>query len=295
MKKIIPILLLLFVYPMFMWAAAKPFSFECRTKVVRGDHVSYEYRQHTYYFRIEVVSDEDSEKPEQMIDGQHPFIIARKNERYAVRIYNPLPVRAAVNLSIDGLNSITGSPCTPVSGKKWLIQPHSYIVVEGWQVSNQSLRRFYFTSKQRSYAAWQSNQWGQDLTVRCGMISAAYFWNRREIEKYFDRHPIIEPDYDDERVTGSRSYAPKSAMKDRHAAEEQDAGTGMGEREYNPVHSVDFKYDMGMYRARQAVKIFYDFSPYRPYNYKRYTPPQDDDDYAPEQPYRHHRDDDDDD
>ncbi len=284
MKKTITILALLLACPMFMWAAAKPFSFECRTKIVRGDHVFYEYRSHNYYFRIEVVSDDSGEKPEQMINGRYPFIIAQPRERYSVRIYNPLPVRVAVNLSIDGLNSITGNPCTPVSGKKWLIEAHSYITISGWQVSKHSLRRFYFTSKEKSYAAWQSNQWGQDLTVRCGMISAAYFLSRREIEKYFERHPIVEEDYDEEGgITGApRPYGQRDAKKQRSMAESQDAGTGMGEKESHPVHSVDFRYDIGMYQGRQAVKIYYDFSPYSPYGHKRFTPR--DPDYAPEEP-----------
>jgi hypothetical protein len=42
-------------------------------------------------------------------------------------------------------------------------------------------------------------------------------------------------------------------------AQEQ-AGTGMGERESNPTTEVAFHYDTGMYSLDQAVVIYYDFA-----------------------------------
>jgi hypothetical protein len=227
-----------------------------------------------------VISDYEEYRREQIVEHGYPFIVAKPRERYSVRIYNPMPVRVAVNLSIDGLNSITGRPCTPASGKKWLIEPYSHIVITGWQVSEETSRRFYFTSKQKSYAAWQSNPWGHDLTVNCGMISAAYFWGRRDIERYFERHPIYEepPIADEDAQTTMRAPRAKSEAR----ANDQEAGTGMGEREHHPVHSVDFKYNMGMYNGRTAVKIYYDFAPYYPYRQKHVVP--DDPEFAPEVP-----------
>jgi hypothetical protein len=253
MKSILAFLVVcLYLLPNTGWAASKYHSFRLRTKVIHNGKVRYENRTHTYNFKIRVVSDDDGYKREVLVAGKYPFIEAVYRERYAVKVYNPLPVRVAVNLSIDGLNSINGQPCTPESGRKWLIEPRGYITVEGWQVSRTSLRRFFFTSKEKSYADWQSNKWGTDLTVKCGMISAAYFWNRRELERYFQRHPIIERSYDEE-------DGPLTSQKSTKRSMESDAGTGMGEKEYNPVYSVAFDYDMGMYRSREAVKIYYDF------------------------------------
>ena len=275
----------------FTWATVKPFSFECRTKVIRGGHVFYENHQYTYNFRIDVITERGGRKSEKMIQGRHPFIIAKPGERYSVRIHNPLPVKVAVNLSIDGLCSLSGDPCSPSSGSKWLINPHSYVTISGWQVSSQSNRRFYFTSRESSYAAWQSNQWGSDLTVNCGMIAAAYFWNRRDLERHFERYPIVEEDDDDEVAT---MRAPRST--EQSMAKSHDAGTGMGEKQHHPVRTVNFNYNMGMYHNHNAVKIYYDFYSY-PYGYQKKSPQPryipEDSRYAPEQPDDDNDDDDD--
>lgn len=244
-------------------AATKSFSFYCLTGVVRGDVVCREQQLHTYHFSIEVVSDSQGAKPENH-GGLTSFIYAHPGERYAVLIHNPLPVRAAVNLSIDGLNTITGDPCTPSGGYKWLLEPNSTVRIAGWQVDSGSSRRFYFTSREDSYARWRSRQLGQDLTIKCGAISAAYFWNRRELEDYFASHPVCE--YPGIPVPMAEGRERKAMGCEE--CDDRQAGTGMGERIGHAVSMVDFRYDMGMYRESEAVNIYYDFA-------RIYDPPRD--------------------
>lgn len=255
--------------PSGLWAANKSFSFYCRTKVIRGNQVTYENRQHTYNFRIDVVSDHYGQKSENYY-YRHPFIQVQPEERYAIVLHNPLPVRAAINLLIDGINSITGNPGSPSSGSKWLLEPRSRVTIRGWQVNDSELRRFYFTSKRDSYAAWRSHQLGQDLTLKCGMIAAAYFWNRRELENYFERNPIYEHHH-----IAKPGY-PKLRSSQRPIDEEkrEQAGTGMGERNQHPVYEVDFYYDIGMYNIRDMVAVYYDFSrpTIIPHHYRNYAP-----------------------
>ncbi len=281
MKAIQYFLILLFIiFNITLYAAMADFTFTCRTKVIRGDEVCYEMRQHTYQFAIEVISDYNGMKPESNY-YRHSFIIAIPEERYSVQIHNPMPIRVAVNLRIDGLNSINGEPCGPSDGPKWLLEPYTQTTIQGWQVSSYSARRFYFTNKGNSYAAWRSYQLDRDLTIRCGQIASAFFWNKRDMEDYFERHPIIEYPiaYDEEGVY-------KSAPSPSAAAREH-AGTGMGEHQSHPVRSVSFYYDTGMYREHDMVRIFYDFSyPRRHYQhhhgYPKYPP---DEPFAPEIPY----------
>ncbi len=258
-------------------AATVPYTFQARTKIVGGDRVRYEVRPYTYHFRVEVLSDETGPKRESVRDGK-PFIEAVPQERYAVRLYNPLPVRVGVNLTIDGLSSISGKPVGPSKGKKWIIQPHSFVTIRGWQVTGDDARRFFFTSKEDSYAAWRSNAWGRDLSVNCGVIGAAYFWSKDDMEDWLEAHPVYEPVYRDEIAQDgmSRSKAGVPAP----SVERQQAGTGMGERESHPVRNVEFHYDTGMYKASQAAVIFYDFAatPPRPRPFA--------DEYAPEMPMR---------
>lgn len=247
-----------------------PFTFQAKTKII-GNSVRYENRTYTYYFKIEVISDRAETKPEYFRDGK-PFIEAIPEERYAVRIYNPLPVRAGVNLTVDGLSSITGKPVGPANGNKWIIEPYSFITIRGWQVSGDDARRFFFTSKEASYAAWRSNAWGKDLSVNCGVIGAAYFWSKADVENWLEANPVYEKVYDEEYSKSDKAAAPlaKSA--------EQRAGTGMGEEESHPVKTVSFYYDMGMYRASQAVVIYYDFANEKP------QPSPFIDDFAPRMP-----------
>jgi len=277
MNKMLMLLVAIVLGTGMLAAATVPFTLECRTKVDRGGNAYHEVRRHVYAFNIEVISDRTGRKPEYVRDGK-PFIEAEPEERYSIRLYNPLPIRVGVNLTIDGLSSISGKPTGPSKGKKWIIQPNSFVTIPGWQVSDGDVRRFFFTSKESSYASWRSNAWGRDLSVNCGVIGAAYFWSREEMEDWFETHPVYEPGYREEisKDEVSRQKVGASAP----SAEKQQAGTGMGERESHPVRNVAFHYNTGMYRAAQAVVIYYDFAP-EPPRPRPFT-----DDYAPEMPMR---------
>jgi hypothetical protein len=255
----------------FLWGASAPFTFECKTKVIRDGTVVYESRSNTYTFVVEVIPDHGGIKPESLKWGK-PFILAVPEERYSIRLHNPLPVRVGVNLTVDGLSSITAKPARPDQGTKWIIGPNAFVTIPGWQVSGGSARRFYFTSKEDSYAAWRSNAWGKDLSVNCGVIGAAYFWAKGDMEEWFERHPLVERTLvaqETDRMNKAEAAAPSARPQ---------AGTGMGEKESHPVHRVQFTYDTGMYKAAQAVVIYYDFpeAPPRPKPFEE--------GYAPEQP-----------
>jgi hypothetical protein len=230
-----------------------------------------------------------------------PYVTAQKGENYSVRLYNPLPVRVAVNLTVDGLNSITGKPSGIADGEKWMIDPYSTVTIPGWQVNGGESRRFFFTNKPKSYAKWQGDNLGKDLAANCGVIGAAYFWNQGELDQYYESHPQYRytqnyypmdraQGYDHSVAKKSRSLdaaapaasgmgAMKEEMRPEPAPQEQ-AGTGMGERESHPTYQVSFTYDRGMYHPSQAVIIYYGFAE---------TPgpnPFPDSDFAPEMPNR---------
>lgn len=276
MHKMLLTMLMICAMPL-AWAATRDFSFWCRTKVIRGNQVYYENRCHTYNFTIDVISDNCGCKTEQCY-YRYPFICAQPGERYAVVIHNPMPVRVAANLMIDGMNSITGNPGIPGDGSKWLLGPNSTATIKGWQVNQRELRRFYFTSIEDSYARWRSYQLGQDLTVKCGKISVAYFWSKQEMEAYWETHPIHEYPYPPCPMTDERRERGPGETSCRPEFEEKKAGTGMGEKKDHAVEFVDFHYDTGMYREEEVVSIYYDFQyPRYPY-YRAEESPQ----FAPE-------------
>lgn len=100
------------------------------------------------------------------------YIEAVKGREYAIRLHNPLDVRVAVALSVDGLNTIDARRTTAERARKWVLGPHETITISGWQTSRIDARRFYFTSEARSYA--QSLGAGENL----GIISVAFFRER---------------------------------------------------------------------------------------------------------------------
>ncbi|MCA1613196.1 MAG: hypothetical protein LC800_03360 [Acidobacteria bacterium] len=112
------------------------------------------------------------------------YVEAVRGEEYSIRIRNPLPVRVAVALSVDGLNSIDARRTSARDASKWVIQPHGTITVGGWQVSADRARRFYFTTEADSYA----NKLGRPEDT--GVISAVFF---RERASYSEVTPRPRP------------------------------------------------------------------------------------------------------
>lgn len=102
------------------------------------------------------------------------YVEAVEGEEYALRLSNPLPVRVAVALSVDGLNTIDARRTTARDASKWVIPPYGSITVSGWQMSSTRARRFYFTDERDSYA----NKIGRATDV--GVITAVFFRERRE-------------------------------------------------------------------------------------------------------------------
>jgi hypothetical protein len=242
--------------------------------------IRYENRTDTYVFKAEIISDNQGIKRESFVNSAS-FVAAKPEERYAVRLYNPLPVRVAVNLSIDGLNSISGKPSGIADGNKWVIEPHSYVTIRGWQIDADKARRFFFTNKQKSYAAWRSSSLDQDLSANCGVIGAAFFWSSHELEDYFEQHPISEPCHfrsmHMKNTAAEAAYA-EHADTQASSAENQKAGTGMGEKESHPTVQVRFDYDKGMYSVDDALLIYYDFVK------QKHPHPFPGTEYAPEMP-----------
>ena len=275
-------------------AAYKDYQVKTRMTIVEDDQVIHPVRRQSFGFRVEILNDTEGIKAETVKNG-YPFVTATKGERYSVRLYNPQPVRVAVNLTVDGLNSITGKPSGISDGEKWMIEPYSSITIPGWQVSGGDARRFFFTGKYKSYAQWRGDELGEDLAANCGVIGAAYFWNQKELDQYYEEHPVYRMTYHAwpnctsrakkscESMAAGAPCADGSVNMDMRKAEaaapeaeaKEQAGTGMGERESHPTIQVAFNYDSGMYTLPQAVVIYYGFEDHpspNPFPAKDYAP-----------------------
>ena len=74
---------------------------------------------------------------------------------------------------MDGLNSIDARTTSSSEARKWILGPYETIVLDGWQTSSMTARRFFFTSEERSYGAWLGR------TKNLGIVAAAVFRERR--------------------------------------------------------------------------------------------------------------------
>src|SRR5437764_5945806 len=103
------------------------------------------------------------------------YVEALEGEEYEIRVHNPLGVRVAVALSVDGMNTIDARRTSAWDASKWVIEPYGTITISGWQMSSSRARRFYFTTESDSYGA----KIGQ--TANLGVISAVFFRENRPI------------------------------------------------------------------------------------------------------------------
>src|SRR5687767_11682267 len=137
------------------------------------------------------------------------YVEAREGEEYSLLVRNPLPVRVAVALSVDGLNTIDARRTSAWDASKWVIEPYGTIRISGWQMSSTRARRFYFTTERDSYAARLGR--ASDL----GVITAVFF------REHAPRYTAVPPPYPgpaqprersgrDEGELRSQNEAPKS-------------------------------------------------------------------------------------
>ncbi|HEX5707640.1 MAG TPA: hypothetical protein VFX96_10115 [Pyrinomonadaceae bacterium] len=191
------------------------------------------------------------------------YVEALRGEEYELFLRNPLPVRVAVALSVDGLNTIDARRTSSWDASKWVIPPYGTIRVSGWQMSTERARRFYFTSESDSYAARLGRT--QDL----GNITAVFY--RETADETTD---IVPPPYrpqprgEDRREraeSGESEAKSRSAARDgasasnRAPAPDDDyAATGIGRSVSHHVRRIHMNLER---RPAAQVALRYEFRP----------------------------------
>ena len=162
------------------------------------------------------------------------YIEALKGRPYTIRVTNPYPVRVAVALAVDGLNTIDARHTSSAAARKWVIEPYGSATISGWQTSLADARRFEFTTEAQSYGATLGRT--EDL----GIISAVFYRERQR--------PFAQATARDERsgAGGVPAEAQKSAASApsaaRAAAESPEyTATGMGRRVDHAVTEVQIE------------------------------------------------------
>ncbi|HYC60984.1 MAG TPA: hypothetical protein VEK79_15585 [Thermoanaerobaculia bacterium] len=172
------------------------------------------------------------------------YIEAIRGREYALRITNPYPYRVAVALAVDGLNTIDAKHTSGWNAAKWVLEPYESAEIEGWQVSDHSARRFFFTGERSSYGAAIGE------TENLGVIEAVFFRERERRREYSER----------------RQHSPAPAPSSREGAAAQEAAppsddyaaTGMGHRTRHDVDRVHIELER---TPILSVRLRYEFRP----------------------------------
>ena len=175
------------------------------------------------------------------------YIEAIRGREYSLRLSNPTPYRVAVALAVDGLNTIDAKHTDGWNAAKWVLEPYESTEITGWQVSDQTARRFFFTGERHSYGA------ALGATENLGVIEAIFYRERRPEISRFRQGAVggAEPN--------AAAPAPRSeSAQEKAAADDEYAATGMGGRTRHDVERVDIDLES---RPIATIRIWYEFRP----------------------------------
>src|SRR5215212_4836169 len=146
------------------------------------------------------------------------YVEAHEGSEYELVVRNPLPVRVAVALSVDGLNTIDARRASAWDSSKWVIEPYGTARIKGWQTSSTSARRFYFTTERDSYAAKLGR--ASDL----GVITAVFYRESTPRRVVKPPRPYYEEDGEVERRGRSEAPAERQSRDNESAKSGRSAG-----------------------------------------------------------------------
>jgi len=170
------------------------------------------------------------------------YVEALRGEEYSLTITNPLPCRVAVALAVDGLNTIDARHTDPARARKWVLAPYQTIEINGWQVSREHARRFYFTGERDSYGAYLGK------TDDLGVLEAVFFRERARPEpvvSIFAPRAAPGRGHHERSKNEAHDAGSSSLGAERERAGEQKRGfaddyaaTGIGERSDHGVYEI---------------------------------------------------------
>jgi hypothetical protein len=190
-----------------------------------------------------------TERPEYRGRGA-VYIEAVRGRQYTVRITNPLGVRVAVALAVDGLNTIDARHTDARAAAKWVLGPYESVEIAGWQVSGEEARAFVFTGERGSYGAWLGE------TGNLGVIEAAFFRERpRPLPVLHDSAPGFSGT-DRPQAPAAASGRCEAKGTNAPVLDDELAATGIGERRRHEVEWVSLELER---EPAAVVRVRYEF------------------------------------
>lgn len=225
--------------------------------------------ENAYGFEVEVLV--NGRPLEEYYARGRRYVEALEGAEYEVRVRNPLGVRVAVALSVDGLNSIDARRSAAYDASKWVIEPYQTITISGWQMSSERARHFYFTTERNSYGA----KLGQ--TANLGLITAVFFRERQPVGVVVppprrprpmedgeidgrDKNsggPSTSTGRDEERAGAEPNASAQPRKSERYPAPDDDyAATGIGRNVRNDVYWINLDLES---RPSAEVTVRYEY------------------------------------
>lgn len=165
------------------------------------------------------------------VDGRM-FAPAAPGSEYTLRVANLTDRRVEVIVSIDGQHILRKESADPETCHGYLIAAHAVQTFKGWRVNDQESDRFKFGDLADSVAAQVTGEY-QNI----GAIGFAA-WREYTYLPSFDSKPSFATAAADYSVRGSVT---KGGATFGHGS----VGTGIGERQHDPVSYVNFRREVG--------------------------------------------------
>jgi hypothetical protein len=114
----------------------------------------------------------DGRALEPVFHGKEMYFGVSPGVRFAIELGNESDRRVAVALLLDGLSALGQEHVLPSQARKWVVGPHSKMVIRGWQKGPSVVREFLFTGAEQSLALRQG--FYEDV----GLITACFYPER---------------------------------------------------------------------------------------------------------------------
>jgi hypothetical protein len=229
----------------WLGAVAAPAGDGDTTRWERGSRVS-----------LQVAVDDEAAPLYPSRDGTRVYVEAHKGRRYELRLANRSGERVGVELTVDGLNVISGERDRPGPGRMYILDAGEQTTIRGWRSSLDEVRAFTFVDEQVSYATRSGKANG-----KMGWIEMAVYRERRRPQAYDegyrqgggrDRAVPAESEESRRKAEAEPPAAAESESEARGDTAQRSApaapapgssypGTGWGDRLNDRVRLVDFE------------------------------------------------------
>lgn len=170
-----------------------------------------------------------NEKPVKKYSHENKVFIEGKDKKdFSIKIKNPNYSKVLAIVSVDGLSVLNGKKAS-IHSQGYIINGLSSVTIPGWRISEDAVKKFYFTNKEDSYVGKKDGN--PEAAGVIGLIAISQK-EREPIALYNSNLSFSDSTVKLRSSIGGQSCATMDGL---------DMGTGMGERKEHKVNSEIFE------------------------------------------------------